>query len=132
MTLFRQINSLLFGLFLLVMVSLVYFQFTQTRDFMRLQMQSDLNNTMTSLGLMLQPHIETGDVVSAETLINVIFEGGFYRKVSLKWLADGKQQTWENPVDIEGVPQWLINLDVFGVQKKESVITSGWMQLATL
>jgi len=114
------------------MVSLVYFQFTQTRDFMRLQMQSDLNNTMTSLGLMLQPHIETGDVVSAETLINVIFEGGFYRKVSLKWLADGKQQTWENPVDIEGVPQWLINLDVFGVQKKESVITSGWMQLATL
>mgnify|MGYP002700847343 FL=1 len=62
MTLFRQINSLLFGLFLLVMVSLVYFQFTQTRDFMRLQMQSDLNNTMTSLGLMLQPHIETGDV----------------------------------------------------------------------
>ena len=132
MTLFRQINSLLFGLFLLVMVSLVYFQFTQTRDFMRLQMQSDLNNTMTSLGLMLQPHIETGDVVSAETLINVIFEGGFYRKVSLKWLADGKQQTWKNPVDIEGVPQWLINLDVFGVQKKESVITSGWMQLATL
>ncbi|WP_339720745.1 EAL domain-containing protein [uncultured Paraglaciecola sp.] len=132
MTLFRQINSLLFGLFLLVMISLVYFQFTQTRDFMRQQMQSDLNNTMTSLGLMLQPHIETGDMVSAETLINVIFEGGFYRKVTLKWLADGKQQTWENPVVIEGVPQWLINLQVFGVQKKESVITSGWMQLATL
>jgi diguanylate cyclase (GGDEF)-like protein len=114
------------------MISLVYFQFTQTRDFMRQQMQSDLNNTMTSLGLMLQPHIETGDMVSAETLINVIFEGGFYRKVTLKWLADGKQQTWENPVVIEGVPQWLTDLDVFGIQKKESVITSGWMQLATL
>jgi EAL domain-containing protein (putative c-di-GMP-specific phosphodiesterase class I)/GGDEF domain-containing protein len=132
MTLFRQINSLLFGLFLLVMISLVYFQFTQARDFMSRQMQSDLNNTMTSLGLMLQPHIETGDMVSAETLINVIFEGGFYRKVTLKWLADGKQQTWENPVVIEGVPQWLINMEVFGVQKRESVITSGWMQLATL
>ncbi|MEP1448642.1 MAG: EAL domain-containing protein [Paraglaciecola sp.] len=132
MTLFRQINSLLFGLFLLVMVSLVYFQFTQTRDFMNQQMQSDLNNTMTSLGLMLQPHIETGDMVSAETLINVIFEGGFYRKVTLTWLADDKQQTWENPVVIEGVPEWLVNLEVFGVQKKESIITSGWMQLATL
>jgi diguanylate cyclase (GGDEF)-like protein len=132
MTLFRQINSLLFGLFLLVMTSLVYFQFTQSRDFMNQQMQSDLNNTMTSLGLMLQPHIETGDMVSAETLINVIFEGGFYRKVTLKWLADGKEQTWENPVVIDGVPQWFIDLDVFGVQKKQSVITSGWMQLATL
>ena len=111
MTLFRQINSLLFGLFLLVMISLVYFQFTQSRNFMDQQMQSDLNNTMTSLGLMLQPHIETGDMVSAETLINVIFEGGFYRKVTLTWLADGKVQSWENPIVIEGVPQWFIDLD---------------------
>nr|WP_297347755.1 EAL domain-containing protein [uncultured Glaciecola sp.] len=132
MTLFRQINSLLFGLFLLVMIGLVYFQFTQARDFMTQQMESDLNNTMTSLGLMLQPHIETGDMASAETLVNVIFEGGFYRKVTLKWLADDKEQTWDNPVVVEGVPQWLIDSDIFGVQQKKSIITSGWMQLATL
>ncbi|XPF93111.1 EAL domain-containing protein [Colwellia sp. RE-S-Sl-9] len=132
MTLFRQINSLLFGLFLLVMTSLVYFQFNQTKDFMSQQMASDLNNTMTSLGLMLQPHIETGDMVSAETLVNVIFEGGFYRKVTLTWLVDGKEQVWENPIVIEGVPQWFVDLNLFKVQKKESVITSGWMQLAKL
>ncbi|MFT5755772.1 MAG: EAL domain-containing protein (putative c-di-GMP-specific phosphodiesterase class I) [Alteromonadaceae bacterium] len=132
MTLFRQINSLLFGLFLLVMISLVYFQFNQARDFMSQQMESDLNNTMTSLGLMLQPHVETGDVVSAETLVNVIFEGGFYRKVTLTWLADNKTQTWENPIVIQGVPQWLVDLELFKVQTKQSVITSGWMQLATL
>lgn len=132
MTLFRQINSLLFGLFLLVMTSLVYFQFTQARDFMSQQMESDLNNTMTSLGLMLQPHIETGDMVSAETLVNVIFEGGFYRKVTLTWLADGKEQVWENPVVIKGVPQWLVDLELFDVQTKQTTITSGWLQLATL
>ena len=132
MTLFQQINSLLFGLFLLVMTSLVYFQFTQTRDFMNDQMASDLNNTSTSLSLMLQPHLETGDLAGAETLINVIFEGGFYRKVTLIWLADQKEQTWENKVVIEGVPQWFIELDLFGHQSKESLITSGWMQLATL
>jgi len=132
MTLFRQINSLLFGLFLLVMISLVYFQFNQAKEFMNQQIKSDLNNTITSLGLMLQPHVETGDMVSAETLVNVIFEGGFYRKVTLTWLVDGKKQVWENPIVIEGVPQWLINLELFESQKKETVITSGWMQLATL
>jgi hypothetical protein len=57
------------------------------------QMESDLNKSMTSLGLMLQPHVETGDLVSAETLINVIFEVGFYRKVTLNCLADGMEQT---------------------------------------
>lgn len=132
MTLFREINSLLFGLFLLVMTSLVYFQFTQARDFMSQQMESDLNNTITSLGLMLKPHIETGDMVTAETLVNVIFEGGFYHKVTLTWLADNKAQTWENPVLIQGVPDWFIALDLFDTQKRQSLITSGWMQLATL
>ena len=107
MTLSREINSLLFGLFLLVMSSLVYFQFAQTRDFMNQQMASDLNNTMTSLGLMLKPHIETGDMATAETLVNDIFEGGFYRKVTLKWLVDGKEQIWENPVVIQGVKPYL-------------------------
>lgn len=132
MTLFKQINSLLFGLSLLVMASLVYFQFTQARDFMNQQMKSDLKNTMTSLGLMLQPHVETGDMATAETLVNVIFEGGFYRKVTLKWLTEDKQQTWENPVDIKGVPQFFIDLDLFSEQKQQIVITSGWLQLATL
>ena len=132
MTLFRQINSLLFGLFLLVMMGMVYFQFSQTRDFMEQQMETDLNNTSTSLGLMLTPHLESGDLVGAETLINVIFEGGFYRRVTLTWLADNKTQSWENPIVIEGVPSWLSDLDVFKKQTKESLITSGWMQLATL
>ncbi len=132
MTLFKQINSLLFALFLLVMSSLVYFQFTETRDFMASQMESDLNNASTSLSLMLKPHLETGDMAAAETLVNVIFEGGFYRKVSLTWAADNQQQSWENPVVIEGVPQWFLNLDLFKPQVKESLITSGWLQLATL
>jgi len=132
MTLFKEINSLLFGLFLLVMTSLVYFQFTQARDFMNQQMESDLNNTMTSLGLMLKPHLESGDIASAETLVNVIFEGGFYQKVTLKWLVNGKEKTWDNPVAVQGVPQWFISLNLFAAQKKQTLITSGWMQLATL
>ncbi len=98
MTLFNQINSLLFALFLLVMSSLVYFQFTETKAFMVNQMESDLNNTVTSLSLMLKPHLETGDEATVDTLVNVIFEGGFYRKVNLTWLADQKVQEWENGI----------------------------------
>ncbi|HEY7866961.1 MAG TPA: LapD/MoxY N-terminal periplasmic domain-containing protein, partial [Psychromonas sp.] len=132
MTLFNQINSLLLGLFLLVMSSLFYFQFTETSDFMGKQMELDLNNTSTSLGLMLKPHLETGDIATVETLINVIFEGGFYQNISLTWMADKKQQVWNNPITIDGVPQWFVNLGLFEGQIRETVITSGWLQLATL
>lgn len=132
MTLFNQINSLLFGLFLLVMSSLVYFQFNQTKTFMDVQIESDLNNTSHALGLMLKPHLKTGDIAAAETVINVIFEGGFYKKVSLTWLTDQHVQTWNNPIQVKGVPQWFLNLDLFEKQTMESTITNGWMQLATL
>lgn len=132
MTLFSQINSLLFTLFLLVMVSLVSFQFTETKAFMVNQMESDLNNTVTSLSLMLKPHLETGDSATVDTLVNVIFEGGFYKKVSLTWLSDQREQVWDNAVRVEKVPQWFINLGIFEMQSKEIIITSGWLQLATL
>ncbi|MFT6414622.1 MAG: hypothetical protein ACJASI_002757, partial [Glaciecola sp.] len=95
------------------MSSLFYFQFTETTAFMSKQMESDLNNTSTSLSLMLKPHLKTGDVATVETLINVIFEGGFYQNVSLTWLADQKQQVWENPNRIKDVPQWFVNLGLF-------------------
>jgi len=132
MTLFNQINSLLFALFLLVMSSLVYFQFTETKAFMVNQMESDLNNTVTSLSLMLKPHLETGDKATVDTLVNVIFEGGFYKEVQLTWLADQKKQLWENSVTLKKVPQWFIELNLFETQSKEITITSGWLQLATL
>ena len=132
MSLFNQINSLLFGLFLLVMSTLLYFQFTETKEFMANQMESDLNNTSTSLSLMLKPHLETGDEVIVDTLVNVIFEGGFYKQVKLIWLADQKEQVWDNPIVIDGVPQWFIDLELFEAQSKEIIITSGWLQLATL
>ncbi|ABV85690.1 EAL domain-containing protein [Shewanella pealeana] len=132
MTLFRQIYTLLFVLFLLVVASLGYVQFTETQSFLTKQMESDLNNTSHSLGIMLVPDLEAGDIVGAETLINVIFEGGYYQQVKLTWLVDGKQQVWENPMKIEGVPQWFIDLGLFKTIKRESTITSGWIQLARL
>lgn len=132
MTLLNQINSLLFTLFLLMMSSLVYFQFTETKAFMVNQMESDLNNTVTSLSLRLKPHLEIGDDATANTLVNVIIEGGFYKKVQLTWLEDQKLQVWENDVTIKEVPEWFINLNLFEEQSKEVTITSGWLQLATL
>lgn len=129
MTLFRQINSLLFALFLLVMSTLVYFQYTHTRDFMNQQSDNDLNNTMIALELALRPHIDVGDKVSAEILINVFFDGGLYRKITLTWFEDGAVQTREKPDIEKGFSTWLMDIETF---TQTRVITSQWMQLATL
>ncbi|WP_394132448.1 EAL domain-containing protein [Shewanella maritima] len=132
MTLFRQIYALLFVLFLLTITSLAYVQITETQSFLTKQMESDLNNASNSLGLMLVPVLEAGDNAGAETLVNVIFEGGYYQQVKLTWLVDGQQQIWNNAIRIQGVPQWFIELGIFDTISKETTITSGWLQLANL
>lgn len=132
MTLFNQINSFLLGLFLLVMSSLVYFQFTQTKTFVDSRIEVDLNNTTNALALMLKPYLETGDTAAVETIINVVFEGGFYKKVSLTWLENNKTQVWDNPTKVEGIPEWFLGLDLFQAKSTENTINNGWIQLATL
>jgi hypothetical protein len=114
------------------MSSLLYLQYTETKAFMMNQMESDLNNTLTSLSLSLKPHLETGDEATVNTLVNVIFEGGFYKKVKLIWLADQHEKVWANEVSIDEVPPWFIGLNLFDKYSKEVTITSGWLQLATL
>lgn len=132
MTLFKQLYSLLFGLFLLVVTTLVLVQFSQTRSFLINQMESDLNNASHALALMLAPAVESGDDAAAQTLVNVIFEGGYYQHISLTWLQDGRQQHWENPVAIRGVPDWFTELGLFPTLSQETTITAGWLQLASL
>ncbi|MCL1144121.1 bifunctional diguanylate cyclase/phosphodiesterase [Shewanella gaetbuli] len=132
MTLFRQIYALLFVLFLLIVASIAYVQFTETQSFLSKQMESDINNASHSLGLMLVPALEAGDDVATETLVNVLFEGGYYQQITLTWLVDGKQQVWTNDIRVTGVPQWFIDLNLFKPITKENVITSGWLQLAKL
>ena len=101
MTMFKQIRSFLFTLFLVVVCSLLYFQFTQTKEFMDTQIESDLNNTTHALTLMLKPHLETGDIAAAETVINVIFEGGGHmfpmeKPQQVAKIISDRIRLWEN------------------------------------
>lgn len=132
MTLFNQINSLLFGLFLLAISSLVYFQFTQTQAFMDNQMESDLNNTTYALSSMLKPYLEIGDAIATETMIDMIFEGGNYKKISVTWLSDQDVQVRKNTMMVSDVPYWFLNLDLFEKQSSEATISNDWGALARL
>ncbi|WP_299007261.1 EAL domain-containing protein [uncultured Shewanella sp.] len=132
MTLFRQIYSLLFILFLILILCISYFQFYETKSFLTQQMRSDLNNTSTSLGLMLVPELEAGNTEQVKALISTLFEGGYYQQITLIWLVEGEQEIWRNPLEIRDVPNWFVKLNLFPSITQETTITSGWTQLAEL
>ncbi|OOE64581.1 GGDEF domain-containing protein [Salinivibrio sp. IB868] len=130
MTLFNQIFSWMLVIFFCIVLAVFGIELNTTRNFLLNQQTSDVNNTVNSMGLALAPYLESDDKVAAESVINAFFDGGFYREVNLTLLSDNSEIVREYPVQIHGVPQWFIDLDVFPVITEKQTITSGWMQLA--
>ncbi|WP_427977569.1 LapD/MoxY N-terminal periplasmic domain-containing protein [Agarivorans sp.] len=132
MTLYRQlllVVLLIYGGLLAVVFSI---EIGNTRAYLSEQQLSDVNNTSTSLGLSLSPYLEDGDMVAAESVINAMFDSGYYQQIRLQLFADDQLIDRRNSPTIAGVPQWFTNLDLFQPSEQKQVLTSGWMQLGEL
>ena len=130
MTLFRQLFTWMLGIFFLLLIAVMGVELNTTRNFLLSQQTAEMNNTVNSMGLALAPYLEANDKVAAESVVNALFDGGFYQEVRLKMLNDGTEILRKYPISIEGVPDWYISLDLFPVITEERTFTSGWLQLA--
>ncbi|WP_417614680.1 EAL domain-containing protein [Oceanisphaera sp.] len=132
MTLYRQLLVTMLLLFAILFITAYSVQFSSTRSYLAQQQETTVVNTVTALGLALTPYLETSDTLGAESVINAVFDGGFYRKVQLDLLAANAQITREHLAAPQGVPDWFINLGLFHGARHEAVLTSGWLQLGKL
>ncbi|WP_375055368.1 EAL domain-containing protein [Zobellella sp. DQSA1] len=132
MTLYRQLLMTMLLLFAMLFVTAYSVQFNSTRNYLAQQQQTSVINTVTSLGLALTPYLETSDALGAESVINAVFDGGFYRLVRLDLLAADQQIRREHTAAPRQVPAWFIGLGLFEGARHEAVLTSGWLQLGHL
>ncbi|SKA64409.1 diguanylate cyclase (GGDEF) domain-containing protein [Enterovibrio nigricans DSM 22720] len=130
MTLYRQLFTWMLAIFFLLILAVTGIELNTTRNFLLTQQTAEVNNTINSMGLALAPYLEDDDKVATESVINALFDGGFYQEVRLKMLSDGSEIIRQYPVTVEGVPNWYISLDLFPVITEERTFTSGWLQLA--
>ncbi len=132
MTLYKQILAFVICLFAGLLVIAYAVQFQSTRDYLAEQQRISVINTVNSVGLALTPYLETGDKIGAESVINAAFDGGYYQKIHLDLLASKETIEKVNKMEIEGVPRWFTELNLFKSETYESVLTSGWLQLGKL
>lgn len=132
MTLYRQLLVTMLLLFIVLFVTAYSVQFSSTRSYLAQQQETTVINTATSLGLALTPYLETSDTVGAESVINAVFDGGFYRKIQLDLLAANKTIIREHSAQPQDIPDWFVGLDLFEGAQHDAVLTSGWLQLGKL
>ncbi|GAC12373.1 bifunctional diguanylate cyclase/phosphodiesterase [Paraglaciecola chathamensis] len=133
MPLSRQLGLSLLAVLILVFIGTLWINANNTRDFVDQQLASHAQDTATSLGLSIAPYMANEeDLPVVDTMMNAIFDRGFYQSMVLK---DAKQNVLlekHNPNSVEGVPLWFRNLLPLTPPKSTTDVNDGWTIAGTL
>ena len=132
MTLFRQLIIIITALFLAVFVGTFFVSVNNTRVFLSSQLQSHAQDAATSLGLSLSPHAADNDLITMTSMVDAMFDSGYYREIKVVNI-DGKPLiARELPVTIEEVPQWFIQLTPLETPLGEALVMAGWQHAGSV
>ncbi|PIE56076.1 MAG: GGDEF-domain containing protein [Desulfobulbus propionicus] len=132
MTLYRQL--LLYSLLLLLTLFTVlwFARLETTRTFLNDQLSVHAQDTATSLGLSLSAHLHTMDIPAMETMINALFDRGYYRSICLLDLENTAMVERSLDVKVEEVPEWFISLVPLNTVLAEAQVMDRWQRAGTV
>lgn len=132
MTLFRQLLIFTLILFSILFVGIWVEKLYSTRSFLIAQVESHAQDTATSLGLSLSPMMAINDLSTVDTMMNAVFDRGYYRVISLQDMEGVVITERILQVQIEGVPDWFVNFISIKPPIAESLVMAGWNQAGKL
>ncbi len=103
-----------------------------TRHYLFSQLESHAQDTASSLGLSLSPYISDRDLVMIRSMVDAIFDNGYYRFIRLHDNHGGLIYGRELSVTIDGVPPWFIAQLPLETPIAEAAVMAGWNRAGTL
>lgn len=129
MTLLRQLLIAIFSLLLLVLAGSVAISVGNTRSYLDAQLRSHAQDAATSLGLSLSTAAAESDRATIESMVDALFDSGYYRAIRIVDTAGAELIKREQPVRFDDVPAWFVNLLPLHAPLGEAMLMSGWRQL---
>jgi len=127
MSLLKQLFILIAIIFLVIFTVNFITSVNNTRSYLEIEAEIHAQDTATSLGLSLSPHMTTGENDPLFlTMINAIFDRGYYRQIRLENAKGEELVNVENPGVFESVPTWFIKILPMKTATAETEISSGW------
>ena len=126
MTLNRQLLLAIALMCILMFVGTIVLNLYSTRMFLQEQLQSHAQDTATSLGLSISPHISEEALPTAKAMIDAIFDRGYYSRISLFGLDEKPLFERSSIVDLEGVPDWFVSFLNLEPPRANAEVLNGW------
>ncbi|MDO7597013.1 MAG: EAL domain-containing protein [Pseudomonadota bacterium] len=126
---------------LLLLISLIFFivfsvnfvlSMGNIKSYLEVESEIHVQDTATSLGLSISPYMSNEDDPIIRTMMNAIFDMGYYKEMSLVDVDGKALVTLTSAEEIAGVPSWLVSLMPMKVTTAVSEISSGWNISGTL
>jgi len=132
MTLSRQLFAIITILILVVLGRMFWISMDNTRSYLTGQMQTQTANAVDALGLSLQAPLANRDIALMDTLVNAVFDHGYYKKLVLEDTHGKVLIKRVNPNPVKDVPEWFVHLLPIDAPTVSATLTSGWMQYGKL
>ncbi|MBL4744662.1 MAG: EAL domain-containing protein [Cycloclasticus sp.] len=126
MSLFKQLLILISALFLIIFSVNFISSVENIRSYLEEESQVHAQDTATSLGLSLSPHLVDEKDPVLETMMNAIFDRGYYKEIKLVNVEGDTLVSLTNDKAYGSVPDWFINNIPMHTAIAESEISSGW------
>ncbi len=133
MSLTKQFSVGFLIVLILVFFSTVYINVNSFRGYIQSQLSSHAQDTATSLGLSISPYV--GDETTlpiVETMINAIFDNGYYQSIVLKDMEGTTLLEKQNPPAPQNVPDWFMKIFPINPPTAQTEINSGWNIAGTM
>ncbi len=132
MSLKKQIFILIAIVLGLAYTGTLYISVKSTQEYLNNQLAVHAQDTATSLGLSLAPVIRERDLAQANSMIDVIFDRGYFNRISLDaWQGSFRVERQLDTWTAES-PDWFINLLALDTPLRTSEIFVDWKNKAQL
>lgn len=128
MSLYRQLVLLIALLSFLMLAGTLWVNFDSTRDFLEGQLASHAQDTATALGISLSGSPAENDAITAGSLVDAVFDRGYYRRIEVRDVAGRTILMREQGVVVEGVPEWFVAHVALSAPAGQAVVMQGWRQ----
>jgi len=132
MSLNKQMILFIASMLIILLLGTFALNLNNTKTFLQNQLQSHAQDTATSLGLSLSSLEDPEDISSMETMINAVFDRGYYDHISLTDMDKHILYNRENTQSMDDVPDWFINTIKLKAPDAQALVQAGWIPIGTL
>ncbi|CZG58065.1 TPA: LapD/MoxY N-terminal periplasmic domain-containing protein [Legionella pneumophila] len=128
MTLTKKMAVGVLIMLLFVFIGTYFITMNNARNFFIQQLESNAQDTATSLGLSLSQSLINHDVPTMDSMVKAVFDRGYFSSIKVQDIK-GKVIILKKQLPQESdIPQWFVNLIKWPSTEKSSLIMDGWMQ----